>query len=536
MYTSISKMNRFLITSLCVGIWLSSFGQVDYTFKKTLLISYSGFASGIKETSDGGFIVVGTSYYSDTNSPGQFLLKLDKKGTTEWCRNFSYWGGVGISDFVVDSLDNIYFTGGYRVSPGDGDVMILKSDPTGNILWCKHYGGFDADGARSIELTSDNNLVMSGVTQTYEAPGAGAATYILKTDLNGNVIWNKFNYDPVFSQEYVIKEVYPNKYVSVGNSCNSNCIGLNVLDNNGNILASKNINYSDFSVMSSVAPYMNKGYLLAGATASFAGPSNLHPFLVAIDSNYQVLWARKYSTSVSTISEFFSITQLEDGNYLAAYEPEGVNGTLNSMGIANIDQSGNIISCKIFDQYSSLFPHQMILTKDGGFAEAGYVKYTSIQKPFILKGNKWGSINGCGNDTAITLTYVNVTPIVSSRGPMYSNGTLATVVAGNTLTAITDSIFCIDSALSNGIIDQTLNSEVSVFPNPGSDHVDFILDRELMNAELMLTDIQGRVLMRQKFFGRECRIVRHGLPCAVYFYQIIAEGGFRKYGKVIFSD
>jgi hypothetical protein len=53
-------------------------------------------------------------------------------------------------DVAVDVADNLYVTGSFTgtvdfgtgplVSAGDTDIVVLKLDPSGNVIWSKRFG------------------------------------------------------------------------------------------------------------------------------------------------------------------------------------------------------------------------------------------------------------------------------------------------------------------------------------------------------------------------------------------------------------
>jgi hypothetical protein len=53
--------------------------------------------------------------------------------------------------------------GGYIVA-GEigGDVLLIKTDANGNIIWTKTYGGTGWDEASSIQQTSDGGYIVAG--------------------------------------------------------------------------------------------------------------------------------------------------------------------------------------------------------------------------------------------------------------------------------------------------------------------------------------------------------------------------------------
>lgn len=97
--------------------------------------------------------------------------------------------GGDVNDFIeaskVDSEGNVYLTGytgskddllpfttgAFQVAPNAlTDAYIAKLDGEGNLLWASFYGGDDNDYANGIALDSDNNVYITGSTESLDFP------------------------------------------------------------------------------------------------------------------------------------------------------------------------------------------------------------------------------------------------------------------------------------------------------------------------------------------------------------------------------
>ena len=74
-------------------------------------------------------------------------------------------------------------------SNGDSDILIMKTDNQGSLIWSQIYGGAMDDIAYSILQTQDKGLVIVGMTESY---GVGKNdVYILKLNKNGKLKWSR---------------------------------------------------------------------------------------------------------------------------------------------------------------------------------------------------------------------------------------------------------------------------------------------------------------------------------------------------------
>ena len=146
-------------------------------------------AYSVQQTTDNGFVLVGGYTYAP-GPPDVWVIKTDSVGNLQWDKKL----GGGATDYGRDirqTSDGGYIVVGYTNSFGAGqdDVYLLKLDGSGNIIWSKTFGGNNNDHGNSVRQTSDGGYILTGYTWSF---GAGQADiYVLKTDSSGNTIWTQ---------------------------------------------------------------------------------------------------------------------------------------------------------------------------------------------------------------------------------------------------------------------------------------------------------------------------------------------------------
>ncbi len=170
----------------------NSFGGVQW--QRTFGGSDTEYARCVQETSDGGYIICGTTHSFGVN-PGYsniLLIKTNSYGHLTWQQTFgqSNWADEGNS--VWQTRDGGYIlTGSLRMYSagllGTWQMGLIKTDPEGNMMWTKEFGGSGRDIGKSVQQTKDRGYIVVGETTSY---GAGQDDlYLIKTDPNGDMDW-----------------------------------------------------------------------------------------------------------------------------------------------------------------------------------------------------------------------------------------------------------------------------------------------------------------------------------------------------------
>ncbi|MGH8104585.1 MAG: hypothetical protein ACREJQ_08705 [bacterium] len=139
----------------------------------------------IQETADAGFIVAGAILDSGTGIDS-WVAKLDAAGAVVWQNSYAgaldeFARSIQQTDDDNDGMkdDGFIFTGPTGSAGNNGDVLVTKLDPSGNIVWQKTYGGSGNEGGVTIRQTDDGGFIIGG--------GSSTETWVIKTDAGGNV-------------------------------------------------------------------------------------------------------------------------------------------------------------------------------------------------------------------------------------------------------------------------------------------------------------------------------------------------------------
>ncbi|MCF6169877.1 MAG: T9SS type A sorting domain-containing protein [Bacteroidales bacterium] len=201
---------------------LNSVGEKQWDMSLGGIGSEEG--ASVKQTSDGGYIVVGdtdgrgggnfdsTCNHHEVGFYDVWVVKLDSLRNIRWqqCYGGTYSeGGLNIietgSGYVVlgTTMSNDGDVSGLNGPPGPnseygGDIWVFKIDFEGNLLWQKCLGGTYDDFARNIFTTSDGGFMVVGATGSDDGDVEGyhgidvgiyEDVWLAKLDSLGNLSW-----------------------------------------------------------------------------------------------------------------------------------------------------------------------------------------------------------------------------------------------------------------------------------------------------------------------------------------------------------
>ncbi|MBL0072752.1 MAG: hypothetical protein IPP34_13495 [Bacteroidetes bacterium] len=145
--------------------------------------------NGISDNKNGLIFIGDTRSYGNGSQDG-YVCSVDSNGVTNWCK---FYGGTNIDNFesIQKSLNGGYNLCGatYSFGAGDRDIYMIITDTIGNIIFSKTYGSSGWEFGRKAIVTEDGNILILGGTNV---SGAGAMEIILmKVNAFGNILWSK---------------------------------------------------------------------------------------------------------------------------------------------------------------------------------------------------------------------------------------------------------------------------------------------------------------------------------------------------------
>jgi len=249
------------------------------------------------QTSDGGYIIAG---FTDSYGAGQtdvYLVKTDSMGHTVW--EWTY-GGAG-DDYgrsVLQTSDGGYVIGGSTGSYGAGsfDFYLIKTDASGDTLWTRTYGGSDGDWGSSVALTDDGGYLVTG--QTFSFGAGNNDIYLVKTNGLGDTLWTRTYGGSQYDLGASSLQTGDGGYIITGYTesfgAGDSDVALIKADSLGNTTFNRTFGDSIDERGWSVALASDGGYVVGGATRSF-GAGEYDFYLIKTDPEGRVHVTGGYS-------------------------------------------------------------------------------------------------------------------------------------------------------------------------------------------------------------------------------------------------
>lgn len=169
----------------------------------------------IRQTSDGGFITVGSTTSFGAGDVDAYVVKTDAEGVLEWSQTYGT-EAFDMGHDIGQTTDDGYIIFGYTESYGAAgrDVQLIKTDDAGHTVWIQTFGGSGEDRAVRGLQTADGGYLAVGYTRSY---GAGNwDVYLLRTDPDGHELWVQVFGGPDYDEGYTVWETREGNYVVTG--------------------------------------------------------------------------------------------------------------------------------------------------------------------------------------------------------------------------------------------------------------------------------------------------------------------------------
>jgi hypothetical protein len=258
---------------------------------------YEEWASEVIQTSDGGYVVVGRSiswaWPTPNNVDDILIVKLDGSGNIIWNNKIHLRNYDRATSVVEDNEGNYVLTGFTSNDDSDkSDVFFAKVNIQGNVLLktaIKITNNYD--GGYSISKTSDGGYIIGG-----EAGHSHNEDFMmLKVDQNGVKQWSKRFSDQEDNSAFDALEANDGNFYLVGSKriiYKYEDIRIIKTNSNGKKIWDKNYggNYDDIG--EGIIETENNTFVVAASTFSYGKAGDA--MLMKINSDGDVIWQKNY--------------------------------------------------------------------------------------------------------------------------------------------------------------------------------------------------------------------------------------------------
>jgi hypothetical protein len=359
------------------------------------MVTYGGnlldFGIEAIQTPDGGYIVVGATCSFGSIGEDVWLIKTDSQGQLEWEK---FYGGIG-RDFGSDvkiTSDGGYIITGSTGSYGNGkqDVWLIKTDENGEMLWDKTFGGVEWDHGNELLITSDGGYLI--IADSEHTGGPSGKAWLIKTDSAGNKLWDKI-FGPVgHNSGNSIDFTSDGGIIIIGSSyvpgeTDSYDAWLIKTDIDGNKLWDKKFEGTDFG--SDIQETSDGGFIIIG-TLNYEHPIS-KIWLAKTDSNGDIIWD-KIIDKFAEDQRGMSVRQTSDGGFIIV----GESLLDNPYGFCPIIFKTNNAGDEEWNHFLKEFGNDVLfsveITDDEGYIFTGYTHSKLNQDLWLIKATSNGDI------------------------------------------------------------------------------------------------------------------------------------------------
>ena len=330
----------------------TTFGQ---GWEKTFGGSGNDRAREVWQTSDGGFIIVGSKDVGIDGSEDMdiYLIKTDEDGDELWSKTFGdehNERGRSVCPIAGEGYAVLSDGWAYRVG-----MTLIKTDRDGNEQWSKTFSDKGREG-HSVRQTMDGGFIISGTRDDGYKYGFG---FLLKTDADGNELWDV--------------EYGANSYASSAQQTSDGGfihvqgwdMGIIKTDADGKEQWSK---VFEGIVASDVQQTVDGGYIITGFSTGVSTGGSYH--LIKTDTTGNQLWIKTYSVNFNHWPDL-SVQQTKDLGFIFVGEKRSTVDGESDIYLHKTDAEGNQLWSQTFGGSGIERGRSVQQTTDGGYIIVG---------------------------------------------------------------------------------------------------------------------------------------------------------------------
>ncbi|MEP7265181.1 MAG: T9SS type A sorting domain-containing protein [Bacteroidota bacterium] len=515
------------ISIVLLILFLGFNSNAQNRFQKTFGGAVLDWSNSVIQTNDSNYVLLGSTKNFGAGMQDILLIKTNTSGDTLWSSALGLPPGDEEGATVQQTSDGGFIITGTTWSTGAGgdDFILIKTNASGVVDWSRTYGGANVDFCTGGQPCFDGGYVLSGYTTSYGA--GGADMYVIRTNAAGDTLWTRTigNNGPDYA--YSIAQTSDSGFVLTGSFTVSgnDDMALVKLDASGSLMWAKVIGDSADEVGYSVIQSADGGYCIAGSTLSF-GNGNMDGFMAKTDDTGTLLWTQAFGTSDSDL--FYCVKPLNDGTgYVATGYANRQGSAHDDLILLKTDLNGAIVWSSVMGGTTAGrdVGRYVFETWDGSFLVSGFTQsFGGGTEAYFIKTDSQGSA-GC-NIINVVVSAVAVPAGVTTIFPVVKAGTTITIPIVSTGSApVNNNTLCVSTNIFSSPV---LLSGMLIEPNPMTSQTQVILSGiKNINLQLNLVDITGKEVVTLQSADAiiadetiRFSINRENLIAGIYFIRI----------------
>ena len=387
-------------------VWTQTFGGLEVERGQS-----------VKQTTDGGYIIAGSTYSYGAGGSDLYLIKTDSNGDSLWTNTY----GEIYLDQGYSGIQTI--DGGYAIAGClSMDGCLFKTDVAGETLWMRTYDYGSYDRLYCVEQTTDCGYILTGSTRLIGTNQTDI--YLVKTDSCGLVEWETTFGDTLCDSGYSVQQTTSGGYIVTGIWADNNEYHIRTFlletDADGNTIWIRTYGGELWNRGYSVLQNDDGGFTVAGLQAGVGTDI----FLLRTDSNGDSLWMRNYGGSGGVGgSNPVSVQRTTDGGFIVVGTTDIIGG--KNTYLVRTDSVGDTLWTKIIDGIDADVGHSVQQTADGGYiVVAESHNFFPLDEGDILLikiASETGiEIDPPNNFPSVALDIISLSPFSSSLSITYS--------------------------------------------------------------------------------------------------------------------
>jgi len=283
------------------------------------------YGTVVHQTTDGGYIIVGSvgyTYLWDVQ-----VTKADSNGDLVWQKSFGKSDKTDHGSDILQTSDGGYIVLGSTISYGQGsfDLWLIKLTADGTEQWNKTIGGASFDEPIHFAKADDGGYLIVGSTDAVDSMGD---VWVVKTNEAGEASWQKTFGNANLTENGVCVKTVSNGYIILGNLFDMNYtehLWVLCLDAQGTLTWDQQISGNGTVHGTSITTTTDGGYFITGSLYDMINYVS-DAYLLKLNHQGVTQWVKTLDISNGLSDEANCGVQARDGGYVAV----GSTGDLNN--------------------------------------------------------------------------------------------------------------------------------------------------------------------------------------------------------------